>query len=120
NAVSSYNIYRNGSLYDSVSSPITITGYIAPGTDSLGQSVGILTVTAVSGGSSKNGISDGKILCGLKLASSASGFVSGTKVVAYSTAAYGGGGMGQYYVDHSQTVGSSTSQQTFQGWSYND
>jgi hypothetical protein len=118
--VSSYNIYRNGSLYDSVSSPITITGYIAPGTDSLGQSVGILTVTAVSGGSSKNGISDGKILCGLKLASSAGGFVSGTKVVAYSSAAYGGGGTGKYYVDHSQTVGSSSSPQTFQGWSYND
>jgi hypothetical protein len=97
-----------------------MTGYIAPGTDSLGQSVGIFHVSTVSGGSSTNSISDGKILCGLKLFSSASGFVSGTKVLAYSTAAYGGGGTGQYYVDQSQTVGSSGSLQTFQGWSYND
>ncbi len=99
-----YNIYRNGTLYDSTSSPLTITGYIAPGTDSLGQSVGILTVTAVSGGASTNSISDGKILCGLKLSSVASGFIPGTKVLAYSTAAYGGGGTGKYYVDQSQPV----------------
>jgi hypothetical protein len=118
--VTQYNIYRNGTLYDSVATPITITGYIAPGTDSLGQSVGILHVSTVSGGSSSNSISDGKILCGLKLISSATGFVAGTKVVAYSSAADGGGGTGNYYVDQSQTVGSSGSLQTFQGWSYND
>jgi hypothetical protein len=119
-AIAKYNIYRNGSLYDSIAAPITITGYIAPGTDSLGQSVGILTVTAVSAGSSTNSITDGKILCGLKLTSAASGFVSGTKVVAYSSASDGGGGTGNYYVDQSQTVGSSGSHQTFTGWSYND
>jgi hypothetical protein len=120
NSISHYNVYRNGTLYDSISTPLSITGYIAPGTDSLGQSVGILTVVSVSGGSSTNGISDGKILCGLKLSTSASGFVAGTKVVAYSTAAYGGGGTGNYYVDQSQTVGSSSSHQTFTGWAYND
>jgi hypothetical protein len=128
-AVTKYNIYRatyvNGvqggwTLYDSVATPITITGYIAPTTDTLGQSVGLLTVTAVSGGTSSNAISDHKILCGLKLFSSAGGFLSGTKVVAYQTAGTGGGGTGAYYVDLSQTVGSVGSQQTFTGWAYND
>jgi Chitobiase/beta-hexosaminidase C-terminal domain len=119
-AVSKYNIYRNGSLYDSVATPITITGYIAPTTDTLGQSCGLLHVTAVSGGTSTNGITDAKILNGLKLTSSASGFVAGSKIVAYETAATGGGGTGSYYVDQSQTVGSSGSPQTFTGWAFND
>ena len=118
NPIAKYNIYRNGTLYDSIATPITITGYIVPGTNSFGAACGILKVTAVSGG--KTAISDGKILPGLKLTSSASGFASGTTIVEYTTANSGGGGTGTYTVNWSQTCGSAGSPVTFTGWSYND
>lgn len=117
-AISKYNIYRNGILYDSIDTPITITGYIAPGTNAYGAKCGILTVTAVSGG--KTSIADGLILPGLKLTSSASGFVAGTTIVEYTPATVGGGGAGTYTVNFSQTCGSSGAHVTFTGWSYND
>lgn len=129
--VSKYNIYRNGALYDSIAIPITITGYITPTTmasaDSSGtnggpasMAVGLLTVTSVSGGTSANGFTDGLILCGLLLESNASGFVSGTQIYTYASAAYGGGKTGTYYVTYSQTVGSAGAPATFTGWSFND
>ncbi|MGO9931299.1 MAG: chitobiase/beta-hexosaminidase C-terminal domain-containing protein [Steroidobacteraceae bacterium] len=194
NPISKYNIYRNGSLYDSISTPISITGYISTptlsgvtitgtsgefscnstslyagqlitisGTHSgsgsisgyanpttyqvqatngsttftlgwydapamvttAGSTTGLtftsnplLTVTAVSGGTTS--IADGKILPGLKLTSSASGFVAGTVIVEYITATSGGGGTGTYSVSYPQTCGSSNSPVTFTGWSYND
>jgi hypothetical protein len=118
NAIAKYNIYRNGTLYDSISAPITITGYIVPGKNSFGAAVGILTVTAVSGG--KTAISDGLVLPGLKLTSSAAGFAAGTIISEYTSANTGGGGKGTYTVNWSQTCGSSASPVTFTGWSYND
>ena len=118
NPVAKYNVYRNGTLYDSIATPITITGYIVPGKTSSGANCGVLKVTAVSGG--KTATADGKILPGLKLTSSASGFASGTIIVEYTTANTGGGGAGTYSVNWSQTCGSSGSPVTFTGWSYND
>jgi hypothetical protein len=122
--ISFYKIYRATgygsalSPYDTIATPITITGYIAPGTDASRAACGVLTVTAVSGG--KTSTADGKILPGLALTSSASGFVSGTRVVLYNTGVTGGGGTGRYNVNYSQTVGSSGSHATFTAWSYND
>lgn len=111
NPVASYRIYRNGTLYDTVATPITFTGYIS------GQ-VLIVTAGSVSGG--KTNIADGKILPGLKLTSSAGGFAAGTVIVEYTTANTGGGGAGTYSVNFSQTCGSAASPVTFTGWSYND
>ena len=118
--VSHYKIYRNGAAYDTVATPITITGYIVPSEDPVTQyniPNGRLHVTAVSGGTSS--ISDGKILCGLLLTSSAPGFVPGTRVNV-ATVYTGSGGTGTYYVTCPQTCGSASSPVTFQGWSYND
>jgi hypothetical protein len=120
NPVSHYKIYRNGAAYDTVATPITITGYIVPSVDpvtALNIPNGQLHVTAVSGGTTS--ISDGKILCGLLLTSSAPGFVAGTRLNV-STVYTGSGGTGTYYVTNAQTCGSAASPVTFQGWSYND
>jgi hypothetical protein len=120
NPVSHYKIYRNGAAYDTVATPITITGYIVPSLDpvtALNIPNGLLHVTSVSGGTTS--ISDGKILCGLLLTSSAPGFVAGTRLN-LATVYTGGGGTGTYYVTHPQTCGSAASPVTFQGWSYND
>jgi hypothetical protein len=194
NSISKYNIYRNGTLYDSVSSPITITGFIntttistvaisgtagqftcactlffdelvtvtgtntgsgsisgyttgntyqvtSAGTNSFslnimgptssltttaGTTTGLtfsitrLTASSVSGGSSTNAISDGKILAGLQLSSAASGFVAGTAITTYLNTPTGGGGTGTYAVNWPQNAGSSGSPVTFTGWAYND
>jgi len=120
NPVSHYKIYRNGAAYDTVSTPITITGYIVPSLDPVTAfdiPNGLLHVTAVSGGTTS--ISDGKILCGLLLTSSAPGFVAGTRLNV-ATVYTGGGGTGTYYVTNPQTCGSAATPVTFQGWSYND
>jgi Chitobiase/beta-hexosaminidase C-terminal domain len=120
NPVAHYKIYRNGAAYDTVATPITITGYIVPSEDpvtALNIPNGLLHVTAVSGGTTS--ISDGKILCGLLLTSSAPGFVAGTRLN-LATVYTGSGGTGTYYVTNSQTCGSAASPVTFQGWSYND
>jgi hypothetical protein len=120
NPISHYKIYRNGAAYDTVSTPISITGYITPSEDPVTQydiPNGKLTVTAVSGGTTS--ISDGKILCGLLLTSSASGFVAGTRLNVAKVYT-GSGGKGTYYVTNPQTCGSASSPVTFQGWSYND
>lgn len=113
--ISKYNVYRNGTLYDSVATPISITGWIDNGSGSAGT---VLHVTAVSGGASVNGISDGKILSGLKL--TGSGITAGTAVITYTTSPTGGGGTGSYSVNFTQLVGSSGAQVTFKGWAYND
>lgn len=194
NSIAGYNIYRNGTLYDSVSTPITITGFIntttvstvaisgttgqftcsctllfdelvtitgtnsgsgsitgyttgntyqvtsastnafslnvmgsssslattAGSTTGLTFSITRLTASSVSGGSSTNAISDGKILAGLQLQSAASGFVAGTAITTYLTAATGGGGTGTYAVNWPQNAGTSGSPVTFTGWAYND
>jgi hypothetical protein len=120
NPVAHYKIYRNGAAYDTVATPITITGYIVPSKDpvtALDVPNGLLHVTAVSGGTTS--ISDGKILCGLLLTSSAAGFVAGTRLNV-ATAYTGSGGTGTYYVTNPQTCGSAANPVTFQGWSYND
>ncbi len=111
NPVASYRIYRNGELYDTIAKPITFTGYIS-------GRVLVVTSGSVSGGTTN--ISDGKILPGLKLTSSAAGFSQGTVIVEYTTANTGGGGAGTYSVNFSQTCGSKASPVTFTGWSYND
>lgn len=127
-SVASYNIYRNGSLYDNITTPITITGYIVPATMTsqntgganggpTSMPVGLLTITAVSGGTTS--ISDGLVLGGLMLSSVASGFVAGTQIFTQQTPP-STGGTGNYYVTNSQTVGTSGSPVTFTGWSYND
>ena len=113
--IAKYNIYRNGFLYDSVATPISITGSIVPGTDSVGDSVGVFTVSAVSGGASANGITDGKLLPAQFLNSAASGFVAGSRILCYNQNNTSGGGTGSYWVDWSQTASG-----TFTTWAYND
>jgi hypothetical protein len=118
-SIASYRIYRNGTLYDTISSPRQITGYIAPqspGSDT--YAAGKLTVTALSGGTTS--IANGDILPGAQLFSSASGFNVNTVVNDYPGGNTGGGGTGNYLVNFSQTVGSSGSQQTFNTWTYQD
>lgn len=122
NPIASYNIYRNGSLYDNITSPRQITGFIAPRTPTsavFGQ--GLLTTSgAFTGGTTS--IANGDLLCGSKLFSAASGFNPDTIVNYYSDAQTGGGaGSGAHYVvNHSQTCGSSGSPVTFFTWTYQD
>lgn len=106
-SVAKYNIYRNGTLYDSIATPMTINGYISGTT---------LTVSSVSGGTT--GIADGKLLPGARLFGA--GVAAGTIVNQYTTGQTGGGGAGTYSVNISQTVGSSGSHVNFQCWAYQD
>lgn len=119
NPITSYHIYRNNVLYDTITTPRQITGFIAPKTPSGATfGAGLLTVTGLSGGTTT--IANGDLLCGAKLFSSASGFNANTVINYYSDADTGGGGTGHYVVNFSQTAGSSGSPVTFNTWTYQD
>jgi Putative Ig domain len=133
NPIAQYNIYRTTLtlgvpgpqvLYDSVSTPVTITGFIdsavGPSFNPTGVAGTTLHVTNVIGGASANGFSDGKIHSGLLLTSAASGFQPGTLLGQFS-AGTGSGGNGNYaLISAAQLVGSIGSPATFTAWVYND
>ena len=108
NRISGYRIYRNGKLYDTITKPVTIKGYISGST---------LTVKTVRGG--KTAIADGKLMSGVQLQSTAPGFVAGT-VLNHRSDGKTGGGAGRYAVNFSQRVGSAAKPVTFTAWAYQD
>jgi hypothetical protein len=103
----SYNIYRNGVLYANVTAQTQFSGYISGNT---------LTVTSIASGSisaitryQAPGIAAGTCICCNDQNSDNSPLLSGTL-----------GGVGTYYVNNSQTLGSSGSPVTFTAWEYID
>lgn len=114
-AVTGYPIYRNGAFQTTVTSPVGITGYIAPAS---GQPYGgVLTVTAVSGGSG------GQVIPNMLLVSNSgsactSGLTANSRVYQQLTGSLGS--TGTYSVNFSQTTCSSGSPGIFQSWVYAD
>jgi hypothetical protein len=98
-SISSYNIYRNGSLYDTQAIQTVFQGYISGTT---------LTVT---------GVTSGTILPVVNYAATA--ILPGTAI---NLAQLSGtpGGVGTYQVNQSQTLGSASSPVTFSAWVYID